>query len=99
MGVRILATTVAAIIVATAGTVFAAATSGEAIFTANCATCHPYGGNRMNPKKALKHIKTPDTVIKQLRNGGGGMPAFDAKSISDADARLLADYIIRTFKK
>lgn len=72
---------------------------GEAIFKANCAACHPNGGNIMKPKKALKNIKEPKKIIKQLRDGGGGMPSFDAKSISDADARLLADYIIKTFKK
>ncbi len=79
--------------------VSAAESGGEAIFKANCATCHPYGGNLMNPKKTLKNIKEPKKIIRQLRNGGGGMPSFDTKSISDADARLLADYIIKTFKK
>ena len=27
------------------------------------------------------------------------MTAFDAKTISDADAKAIADYIIKTFKK
>lgn len=95
----LLAVLVAVTMVMASGTVFAAATGGETIFKANCATCHPYGGNLMNPKATLKGIKTPGKIIKQLRSGGGGMPVFDTTSISDADAKLLADYIIKTFKK
>lgn len=78
---------------------FAAANSGEAIFKAKCASCHPDGGNVMKPKETLKGIKSSKKIITQVRKGGGGMPAFDAKAISDADAKLLADYIMKTFKK
>lgn len=77
----------------------AAAAGGEAIFKAKCASCHPNGGNVIKPSETLKGLKKPDVIIKKVRNGGGGMPAFDAKAISDADAKLLADYIIKTFKK
>ena len=72
---------------------------GEALFKAKCASCHPDGGNIMKPKETLKGIKDPKKIIKQIRKGGGGMPVFDAKAISDADAKQLADYIIKTFKK
>ena len=78
---------------------FAAETGGEAIFKAKCASCHPDGGNVMKPKESIKGIKSSKKIITQVRKGGGGMPAFDAKAISDADAKLLADYIIKTFKK
>lgn len=78
---------------------FAAANSGEAIFKAKCASCHPDGGNVMKPKATLKGIKSSKKIITQVRKGGSGMPAFDAKAISDADAKLLADYIMKTFKK
>jgi cytochrome c6 len=78
---------------------FAAGDGGEAIFKAKCASCHPDGGNIMKPKETLKGIKNSKKIITQLRKGGGGMPAFDAKAISDADAKLLADYIMKTFKK
>jgi len=77
----------------------AATAGGEALFKAKCASCHPDGGNIVNPKETLKGIKDPKKIIKQIRKGGGGMPAFDAKSISDKDAKSLADYIIKTFKK
>ena len=75
------------------------AATGEEIFKAKCASCHPDGGNIMNPKETLKGMKNPKEIINKTRKGGGGMPAFDAKAISDADAKLMADYIIKTFKK
>lgn len=76
-----------------------AADGGEAIFKAKCAGCHPDGGNIINPKETLKGIKDPKKIINKMRKGGGGMTAFDAKTISDADAKLVANYIIKTFKK
>ncbi len=78
---------------------FAAGDGGEAIFKAKCASCHPAGGNIIKPTATLKGIKDPKKIITQLRKGGGGMPAFDTKAISDANAKLLADYIMKTFKK
>jgi cytochrome c6 len=78
---------------------FAAENRGEMIFKEKCASCHPDGGNIMNPKETLKGMKSSSKIIKKARKGGGGMPAFDVKAISDADAKLLADYIMKTFKK
>lgn len=77
---------------------FAAGNGGE-IFKAKCATCHPDGGNIMNPKATLKGLKDTKAITKKIRAGGGGMSAFDAKSISDADAKAVAEYIVKTFKK
>ncbi|NTV50505.1 MAG: cytochrome c [Geobacteraceae bacterium] len=79
--------------------IFAAETGSEAIFKSNCSSCHPNGGNLMKPSKSLKSIKKPGRIIRKVRNGGGGMPSFDAKTISDTEVRHLADYIIKTFKK
>ena len=78
---------------------FAAENSGEAVFKAKCAACHPDGGNIINPKSTLKGIKDSKKIISKIRKGGGGMNAFDAKAISDADAKLVAEYIMKTFKK
>lgn len=78
---------------------FAAGNVGEATFKAKCASCHPDGGNIINQKKTLKGMKNTKVIISKIRKGGGGMPAFDTKAISDADAKLLADHIIKTFKK
>lgn len=75
------------------------AASGEEVFKAKCASCHPDGGNIIKPKETLKGIKDPKKIISKIRKGGGGMTAFDAKTVSDADAKAVADYIIKTFKK
>jgi cytochrome c6 len=99
MRTSIVAATVVLSVGMMSAAVFAAETGGEAIFKAKCASCHPDGGNVMKPNATLKGIKNSKKIITQVRKGGGGMPAFDAKAISDADAKLLADYIIKTFKK
>ena len=82
-----------------ASAAFAAEPTGEELFKAKCAACHPNGGNIMNPKETLKGIKDAKKITKKIRAGGGGMTAFDAKAISDKDAKLIADYVIKTFKK
>lgn len=82
-----------------ASAAFAAQNGGEAIFKAKCAACHPDGGNIMKPTETLKGLKSAKAIIKQIRKGGGGMPAFDAKTVSDAEAKQVASYIIKTFKK
>ena len=95
---RIIVTAVVAALGMFASAAFAAG-NGEAVFKAKCASCHPDGGNIINPKASLKGQKDAKKIISKIRNGGGGMAAFDAKSVSDADAKLVADYIIKTFKK
>jgi cytochrome c6 len=81
------------------GTALAEQKGAEAIFKEKCASCHPDGGNIMNPKEQIKGMKDSKKIVKKIRKGGGGMPAFDQKSISDADSKAVADYIIKTFKK
>lgn len=77
---------------------------GEALFKKNCAICHVDGGNIINPQKTLhkkdreaNKVKTAADIIKRMRNPGPGMTQFDTKMISDADARKIADYILKTF--
>ena len=81
------------------GSVCAEQKSGEALFKEKCASCHPDGGNIMNPKETIKGMKDSKKIVKKIRKGGGGMPVFDQKSISDAEAKSVAAYIIKTFKK
>jgi cytochrome c6 len=78
--------------------------SGEALFKQNCAACHANGGNVINPQKTLhkksrdaNNIKTADDIVKLMRSPGPGMTKFDAKTVSDKNARMIADYIIKTF--
>jgi cytochrome c6 len=88
-----------------AGAQAAKAHPGEKLFTQQCAMCHPQGGNIINPQKTLSkkilaanNIRTEDDIIKIIRNGAPGMTKFDATAIADEDARMIARYILSTFK-
>ena len=96
--------TIGTIIVATTASTAIAAT-GEALFKQHCAVCHPDGGNIVKPthtlhKKNLEQhgIKNSKGIVKNMRSPGPGMTAFDAKTISDKDAKAIAEYILKTFK-
>ncbi len=80
-------------------------TSGEALFTANCKVCHPGGGNIVNPAKTLhkkdreaNNVKSAADIMHIMRNPGPGMTKFDEKTISDHDAKKIAEYILKNFK-
>ena len=88
------------------GTSYGAAKSGEALFKEHCAMCHPDGGNIINAKKSLhkkdlsaQKIKSEGDIVKLIRNPGPGMTKFDGKTISDAEAKDIAKYILKTFNK
>ena len=79
--------------------------SPEAEFKANCAVCHPDGGNIINPKKTLhkidreaNNVKTAADIVSKMRTPGPGMTTFDKKTISDSEAKKIAEYILKTFK-
>lgn len=81
------------------------AASGEELFKKHCAVCHPNGGNIINPKKTLQKkdlsqngLKTWQALVKNMRTPGPGMTRFDNKTISDSDAKSIAEYILKTFK-
>jgi cytochrome c6 len=93
--------------VSTAGDLAQAAGSikGEAEFKDHCAACHAYGGNIIKADKTLSRkdrdqhgIKTAKDIIKIMRKPGEGMSAFDEKILSDKEAKLIAEYIIKNFK-
>lgn len=94
-----LLTAAALTLTAFTGVALAKENKGETLFKEHCASCHPDGGNIIKPHETLKGIKDPKKVTKQIRKGGGGMPAFDKKTISDADAKAIGDYVVKTFKK
>jgi len=87
---------------------------GEVLFNKHCASCHPKGGNILNPKKTLykkdlqeNKIVAAEDIVKVIRNPGplpthpqewAGMTMFDEKKISNEDALRIADYILKTFK-
>jgi len=77
---------------------------GKTEFQEHCAACHKDGGNMINPQKTLKAsdrdangIKSAGDIVKLIRNPGPGMTKFDKKTISDKEAKAIAEYILKTF--
>jgi len=78
---------------------------GKKEFQEHCAECHANGGNMISPAKTLSKkdreangVKTAKDIIGKMRNPGPGMTRFDKKTISDREARAIAEYVIKTFK-
>ncbi|MBM7645784.1 mono/diheme cytochrome c family protein [Scopulibacillus daqui] len=77
---------------AKAGKTSTANVKPEAIFKQNCASCHGQnleGGAGPN----LQHIGSKiskDRILKQIKNGGGGMPA---NVIQGDEAQKVADWL------
>ncbi len=101
-------TLIAMAAIATTG--FADTKKGEKIdgkkeFEEHCTVCHKDGGNMINPAKTLSKkdreangVKSAKDIIALMRKPGPGMTAFDKKTISDKEAKAIADYILKTFK-
>lgn len=90
---------------ALAGAAFAEEKAGEALFKKHCALCHPNGGNIIRPEKTLlkKHleehdINTSEDIMHIMRNPGPGMQTFSEEKISEAEAKKIAEYILKTFR-
>ena len=95
---------------ALAGTAFADTKKGEKVdgkkeFEEHCAVCHKDGGNTVNPAKTLSKkdrvangVKGAKDIVAKMRKPGPGMTQFDKKTISDKEAKAIADYILKTFK-
>lgn len=82
-----------------------AAQQGKALFNQHCAVCHRAGGNIISPQKTLlkkdmkaNKINTADDIVNIMRNPGPGMTRFTAGTLPDKDARLIAEYIMKTYK-
>jgi cytochrome c6 len=78
---------------------------GVALFTQYCAVCHPDGGNASDPGRTLygpvlkKHnITTPDDIVRIMRKPQSRMIRFDASTLSDKDARAIAEYVLKRFR-
>jgi cytochrome c6 len=81
------------------------APDGEALFKQYCSTCHPNGGNISDPERTLygsvlkrKHITTAEDIVRIMRNPLSRMIRFDPSTLSDRDARAIAEYVLKTFK-
>jgi len=79
--------------------------SGAELFKQHCAACHPEGKNIINPKKTLNKkdleankVRSAEDIVKLMRSPGPGMVKFDDKTMSEKDAKAIAEYILKTFK-
>lgn len=78
---------------------------GESLFKQYCASCHPDGGNVSDPERTLfgsalkrNRIATPEDIVRVMRNPLSRMIRFDPSTLSDKDARAIAEYILKTFR-
>jgi len=81
---------------------------GEKLYAENCASCHPGGGNVINP--ALPVVGSPtlkdlNTFTKFNRNpvkpdgSKGAMPAYPGEKISDEEMALIYQYVTKGLAK
>jgi cytochrome c551 len=68
-----------------------AADDPATLFTENCAGCHGADGSGGNGPD-LRGEDDVDGIAAQVRDGGGGMPAFSG-SLTDAQIQALAEYV------
>jgi cytochrome c6 len=80
-------------------------TDGKITFNKHCASCHPNGGNIINPAKSIRNkdlekagIKRWQDIVAKMRKPGPGMPIFNNQLIADKEARIVAEYILKNFK-
>jgi mono/diheme cytochrome c family protein len=72
-----------------------ASAEGKTVFTANCKGCHTLkdAGATGSVGPNLDDLKPPKaTVVRQVNNGGGPMPAFKGK-LSDAQIDAVSTYV------
>ncbi len=70
-------------------------TPGRRVYAAACASCHGptlLGMGVAPPLRGLRFRLADDEVIKQVRTGKNGMPAFP--NLSETDLKALLDYLM-----
>lgn len=65
--------------------------SGETLFRRNCTGCHGRDGEKMSWWKPKVRTMPQADVEKQVREGGGNMPAF-GKKLTDQEITDVAKY-------
>jgi mono/diheme cytochrome c family protein len=67
---------------------------GEAVFANNCASCHgAEGAGGTAPALAGRGDLDENEVETIVRNGGGGMPAFEGQ-LEDDEIDAVVDYVV-----
>jgi len=75
----------------------AAPSNPKEVFVQNCGGCHTLAdaGTSGTVGPNLDLLKPPlDRAIQQIKNGGGGMPAFEDQ-LSEEQIRALAEYVVK----
>lgn len=65
---------------------------GSTVFSANCSSCHGATGTGGNVGPSLTSSTDPNAVERQVREGGGGMPAFEG-SLSDEEIEAVTEHV------
>ena len=79
-----------------------AATTGDKLYTANCAACHQDGQNLMNPKKPVigsTKLENKQSFKSFLLKPTGAMTPYPAIANNDADVTALYNYCKSLKKK
>jgi len=78
--------------------------NGEQLFIQHCSACHPKGDNIIEPEDSLHKaaleahkVNSVEAIVGIMRNPGPGMSKFDSDYLPDADAKAIAEYILKTF--
>lgn len=69
--------------------------SGKTLFESNCSGCHGVagqGGNGGPPLRGVAAVRKVAQVLRQIKDGGGGMPAFRGR-LSAREIGVLALYV------
>lgn len=81
--------------------------AGARIFSEECGSCHPQGGNIINPNAPLrgaKQLTDLDSFVAYLRNpvradgSRGFMPPFPIKKLSEEEQKDLYSYIMNVLE-
>jgi mono/diheme cytochrome c family protein len=83
------------------GTKAPSVSAGRQVFASNCSVCHGAGGHGGNGGPDLTSIpsaKQMAVVVKQVENGGGGMPAFRGQ-LTQQQIEDVAAYVTQKITK
>jgi uncharacterized membrane protein len=76
--------------------------AGEKMYAAYCTTCHPSGGNTINPSKPVLHsplLQNMNFFTMWLHSPAAPMPSFPTSKLSDAQIKELYAYIENVLNK
>lgn len=69
----------------------ALARRGERVFRDHCNACHPGGGKGLGP--AIERSLDRASLVGQIRQGIGQMPAFTPATLADGDVEAVLAYV------